>query len=64
MRVPALTMEINFARIAPAQLVVFIEEQTKESKTPATSEETNCWPDRARACTSCVRLWLGVEAFY
>jgi len=37
--VQARTTEINLARMAPAQLVVFIAKQAGECVTPATSEE-------------------------
>jgi len=39
--VQALTTQINLARIAPAQVVVFIEKQAGECVTPSPSEERN-----------------------
>jgi len=47
-RVQALTTQINLARTAPAQLVVFIEKQAGESMTPSPSEERN-WSQKGPA---------------
>jgi len=40
-RVQALTTQINLTRMAPPQLVVFIEKQAGECMTPSPSEERN-----------------------
>jgi len=46
--VQALTTQINLARMAPAQLVVFIEKQAGEYMTPSPSEERN-WSQKGPA---------------
>ena len=49
----ALTTQINLARMAPAQLVVFIEKQAGECVTPSPSEERN-WSHKGHAlCCVC-----------
>jgi len=58
--VQALTTQINLARMAPAQLVVFIEKQAGECMTPSPSEERL----RARKCLHRVHLWYKVKVFY
>jgi len=58
--VEALTTQINLARMAPAQLVVFIEKQAGVCMTPSPSEERN-W---ARKGLHQVYLWWKVKAFY
>jgi len=44
--VQALTTQINLARMAPAQLVVFIEKHAGECMTPSPSEERN-WSQKS-----------------
>jgi len=46
--VQALRTQINLARMAPAQLVVFIEKQAGECVTPSPSEERN-WSQKGHA---------------
>jgi len=47
---------INLTRMAPAQLVVFIEKQAGECMTPSMSEETN-WSQKGPApCALVVKL--------
>jgi len=57
--VQALTTQINLARIAPAQLVAFIEKQAGECMTPSRSEEIG-----ARKGLHRVHLWWKIKAFY
>jgi len=46
--VQALTPQINLAVMAPGQLVVFIEKQTRECMTPSPSKERN-WSQKEPA---------------
>jgi len=48
----ALTAQINFARMIPAQIVVFIEKQAGECVTPSPSEERN-WSQKGPAPCVC-----------
>jgi len=48
----ALTTQINSVRMAPAQLMVFIEEQAGECMTPFPSEERN-WSQKGPPCCAC-----------
>jgi len=52
-RVQALTTQINWARMAPAQLVVFMEKQAGECVTPSPSEERNWSQKGAAPCCMC-----------
>ena len=47
-----LTTQINLARMAPAQLVVFIEKLTRECVTLSPSEERN-WSQKGHAPCVC-----------
>jgi len=52
--VQALTTQINLARMAPAQLVVFIEKQAGECIMPSPSAERN-WNQKGPApCCVCI----------
>jgi len=50
--VQALKTQINLARIAPAQLVVFIEKQAEECVTPFPSEQRN-WSQKGHVPCVC-----------
>jgi len=50
--VQALATQTNLARMAPAQLVVFIEKQAGECVTPSSSEERN-WSQKGHAPCVC-----------
>jgi len=56
--VQALTTQINLARMARAQLVVFIEKQVGECMTPSPSEERN-WSRKGSA--PCCERWKHFE---
>jgi len=51
--VQALTMQINLARMAPAQLVAFIEKQAGECMTPSPPNERNWSQKEAAPCCVC-----------
>jgi len=51
--VQALTTQINLARMAPAQLLVFIEKQAGECVTPHQSEERNWSQEGPSPCCVC-----------
>ena len=58
----ALTTQINLARMAPAQRVVFIEKQVGECVTPCSSEERN-WRKGMHlvVCALVVMAYYGME---
>ena len=49
----ALTTQINLARMAPAQIVVFMEKQAGKCVTPSPSEERNCSQKGHAPCCVC-----------